>query len=84
MGRFFPLPAMYVGDGYKSATRTVPQLVQWFGGQTRKALHKEGYVLRVYEVHEVAREDDYQVAVHLRKYLRPVVTHSLLDVQNSA
>lgn len=84
MGRFFPLPAMYVREDCKSAVRTVPQLVQWFGGETRKCLHKEGYVLRVYEVHEVAREDEYQVAVHLRKYLRPVATHSLLDVQNNA
>lgn len=82
MPRFFPLPALVISESEKCACRSIIQLVKWFGGYDRKRLHKLGYVLRVYEVSEVTRQDGYQVAIRIRPYQRAIATHSLLDVMN--
>lgn len=64
-------------------TRTLSQLFQWFSEADLTKLAVKDFVLRVYNVPETILEDDYQVLVHIPARKRPIITHSLLDVQNS-
>lgn len=87
MPRYNGLPAMCTyGDDttIKSVTRSITQLIQWFNDAIRAALDELGFVLRVYEVPELLREDQYQGLAQIKKYQRPVATLSLLDVSNPA